>query len=129
MPGRLSLDELRPSQLYLSGEKLAAAAEWFDFDEPNYGTLPVFEYDGEWFLSDGHTRAFLAHLTGFEDVRVERDDGLREEYDVGVYEAAIGWCEDEGVTRVADLAGRVVEPTTYEDVWIERCQRYDGDGG
>jgi hypothetical protein len=125
MPRRLPLGDVRPTQLYLSSEKLADAASWFDFDDPTYDPLPVFEYDDEWFLSDGHTRAFLASLAGADELRVERDEAVREEYDFDVYEAAIGWCEEDGVTRVADLAGRVVEPETFADVWIARCQSCD----
>jgi hypothetical protein len=121
MPRRLPLSDVRPTQLYLSGEKVAAAMAWFDFDDPNYDALPAFEYEGEWYLSDGHTRAFLAYLAGASEVRVERDEAVHEEYDFDVYEAAIEWCEDEGVDRINDLAGRVVEPDTFENVWIARC--------
>jgi hypothetical protein len=122
MARRLPLAEVRPTQLYLSGEKVATAAAWFDFDDPDYGTLPAFEYDGEWYLSDGHTRAFLAYLAGFDTLRVERDREVREVYDFEVYEAAIEWCTDEDVTAIGDLAGRVVEPETFEDLWVARCQ-------
>ncbi|MFB6270555.1 MAG: histone acetyltransferase [Halobacterium sp.] len=123
MTRRLPIAAVRPTQLYLSSEKVADAAAWFDFDDPDYDPLPVFEYDGDWYLSDGHTRAFLAHLAGVDGLRVERDDGLREEYDFGVYEAAIEWCDEGDVTEIADLVGRVVEPDTFEEVWIARCQQ------
>lgn len=116
-----SLDAVRPTQLYLSSEKLADVIEWFDFDDPNYGTLPVFEHDGECYLSDGHTRAFVAFLAGETRLRIERDESLREEYDFEVYRAAISWCADAGVDTVADLRGRIVEPETFRTVWLDRC--------
>ena len=122
MTRQLPLADVRPTQLYLSGEKVADAAAWFDFDDPDYGTLPAFEYGGDWYLADGHTRAFLAHLAGFETLRVECDSAVRAEYDFDVYEAAIEWCADEGVTRIGDLAGRVVEPGTFEERWVARCR-------
>ncbi len=123
----LALTDVHPSQLYLSSEKLADVLAWFDFDDPAYGPLPVFEYDGEWYLSDGHTRAFVAYLAGEERLSVERDDEVREVYDFDVYLACISWCEEEGVKTIADLRGRIVEPGTFEEVWIERCkQALDG---
>jgi hypothetical protein len=124
MARRLPVSDVRPTQLYLSSEKLVGAASWFDSDDPTYDPLPVFQYDNQWFLSDGHTRAFLAYLAGADELRVERDEDVREEYDFDVYEAAIRWCDEDGVTEVADLAGRVVEPETFADVWVARCQSY-----
>lgn len=123
MSRSLPLDDVRPTQLYLSSEKLAGVLEWFDFDDPNYGRLPAFEHDGEWYLSDGHTRAFAAVLAGEERLRIERDPAVREEYDFDVYLACIDWCAEAGVETVRDLRGRVVEPETFVAQWVERCQR------
>ena len=123
MPRRLPIGDVRPTQLYLSSEKLAGVLEWFDFDEPNYGSLPAFEHEGTWYLSDGHTRAFAAALAGADALRIERDDGVREESDFEVYLACIDWCEDAGLETVRDLSGRVVGPETYEERWVDRCRR------
>lgn len=117
------ISEVRPSQLYLSSEKLAGVCEWLDFDDPDYDPLPAFEYEGEWYLADGHTRAFVTFLAGMEQLQIDREEALREKYDFEVYEACIEWCADAGVETVADLRGRIVEPDTYERLWIERCQQ------
>lgn len=122
MPRRPPVEDLHPTQLYLSSAKLAAVANWFDFDAPAYDPLPAFEYEGEWYLSDGHTRAFAAWLAGESRIRVERDTEVREAYDFGVYRTCIEWCADAGVESIPDLRGRVVEPATYEEVWIDRCR-------
>ncbi|SDK06432.1 hypothetical protein SAMN05216226_11642 [Halovenus aranensis] len=119
----LPLEDVHPSQLYLSSEKLADVLAWFDFDDPEYGPLPVFEHEEEWYLSDGHTRAFAAYLAGEETLSVERDTKVREKYDFEVYRACISWCEEEGVETVTDLRGRIVEPDTFQEVWIDRCQQ------
>lgn len=123
MSRELPLEEVSPSQLYLSSEKLADVLAWFDVDDPEYGPLPVFEYDGEWYLSDGHTRGFAAYLAGEETLSVERDTAVREKYDFEVYRACISWCESAGVETVADFRGRIVEPDTFQEVWIDRCQQ------
>ena len=117
------LTAIRPTQLYLSGEKLRDVLDWFDFDTPTVGPLPVFEHDGETYLSDGHTRAFVAYLAGEETIPVKRDEDIRETYDFDIYLQCLTWCENAGIETVADLRGRVVEPSTYEEVWIQRCQR------
>lgn len=122
MPRHIALSELGPTQLYLSSGKLSDVFEWFDFDDPNYGTLPAFEHGGKWYLSDGHSRAFVANLAGVEEIQIHRDENIREEYDFDVYLECIRWCEDAGVETVRDLAGRVVEPETFEAVWVARCQ-------
>jgi hypothetical protein len=69
MPRELPIDAVRPSQLYLSGAKLASVVERFDFEDPDYDPLPAFEHEGSWYLSDGHTRAFAAYLAGAETFR------------------------------------------------------------
>jgi hypothetical protein len=123
MAQELPLADVHPSQLYLSSEKLADVLEWFDFDNPEYGPPPVFEHEGEWYLSDGHTRAFAAYLAGEEALSVERDPAVREKYDFDVYLACLSWCDEEGVESVADFRGRIVEPETFKEVWIDRCQQ------
>lgn len=123
------MDQLRPTQLYLSSEKLEAVVEWFDFDDPRYGALPAFTHDGDWYLADGHTRAFVAYLAGAETFRVERDDDVREEYDFEEYLTCIEWCSEAGVETIPDLCGRIVSPETYEERWLERCRHAADDPG
>lgn len=119
MPFEVSIDDPQPSQLYLNGRKLALATEWFDFDEPNYDPVPVVELDGEWVLTDGHTRAFLASLAGADELRVRRDE---DDLEWGIYRECVGWCKDEGITRVADLHGRALNADTFVETWVKRCQ-------
>lgn len=121
MVQRVAIDALRPTQLYLSAEKLAAVLEWFDPESESYDPLPIFEYEEEWYLADGHTRAFVAWLAGAESFRVELDASIRTDYDFDLYRTCIGWCAEAGVRTVPDLAGRVLGHDAYEAKWIERC--------
>lgn len=125
MTQRLPFEEVHPTQLYLSSQKLAEIFEWFDFDSPNYDPLPAFHYEGTWYLSDGHTRAFAAGLAGAETLRIEQDHDIREEHDFEVYLTCIKWCADADIETVYELRGRVVEPATYQTRWIDRCQSLD----
>ncbi|MWG33285.1 histone acetyltransferase [Halomarina oriensis] len=122
MPGpfRLPAEDVRPSQLYLNGRKLALATEWFDFDDPEYDSVPVVRIDGNWTLTDGHTRAFLAVFAGAESLHVHEDT---DDLPRALYAECVGWCHEEDVTQVRDLFGRVVNATTFERVWVDRCQR------
>ncbi|MFT4889574.1 MAG: hypothetical protein ACI9YT_000484 [Halobacteriales archaeon] len=123
---RVPVEDLRPTQLYLSAAKLASVLEEFAADDP--GPLSAFEHEDEWYLSDGHTRAFAAYLGGAESVRIERDHEVREAYDFDLYLTCIDWCREENVRSVPDLAGRVLDHETFEEQWIERCHRAAGDG-
>lgn len=130
MSDAVSLSRLRPTQLYLNAEKLAAVLERVGPDGLEYDPLPVyaFESDGslesdDLYLTDGHTRAFVAYLTGADELRVTYDEDLPEKHDVAVYRECIEWCEDADVRHVSDLSGRVLGPDAYERTWIERCRR------
>jgi len=129
MARSLALEAVRPTQLYLSSEKLAGVLEWFDFDVPNYEPLPAFEHEGAWYLADGHTRAFAAALAGATTLRIEREASVRDEHDFEVYLACIDWCAEAGVETVRDLSGRVVGPETYQQRWIERCRAFEAATG
>ena len=121
-PFTLPLTATQPSQLYLNGSKFSLVTGWFDFDAPNYDPLPARKFDGRWTLTDGHTRAFVAHLSGAEELRVVRDT---DDVPVSKYERCVSWCRDEGITDISDLAGRVVTNATFETRWVDRCRSLD----
>ncbi|WP_248907765.1 hypothetical protein [Halocatena marina] len=123
MPRTVSIEDVCPSQLYLSSAKVGAVIEWFDFDHPDPIVLPVRDYDGDPYLTDGHTRAFVASLAGNEKLRVTRDETSFERTDLQVYHECLSWCSSAGITTISDLAGRVLSPKAYEKQWIERCHR------
>lgn len=127
MPQRISLQGVRPTQLYLSGEKLAAVLAWFDPETQSYDPLPAFEYEGETYLGDGHTRAFVAWLAGAEALRLEYDQSIPTEYDFDLYRTCIQWCADAGVKTIPDLAGRLLGPDEYQTRWVEQCHRAAAD--
>ena len=113
----VSIDRVRPSQLYVDQRKLRRVLDWFTLD--GYDPLPVIELDGDLVLTDGHTRAFAAHLRGAAELRVAHDE---DDLPLDVYRTCLGWCREEGVTSVADFAGRVIDDESYEVLWIERCR-------
>ncbi|WP_136686601.1 histone acetyltransferase [Halorhabdus amylolytica] len=119
--------ELRPSQCYLNAPKVAAVVDRIEGAVFDPGPLPVYEFDGQRYLTDGHTRAFVAYLTGCDRIAVYEDEQVAAEYDLSVYRACIQWCEREGIEGVPDLAGRVVGPATFQTEWIDRCRELADD--
>jgi len=115
------VSSIRPSQCYLNAEKVAAVAERVAGATFDPGPLPVYAFEGEHYLTDGHTRAFVAYLTGRKRLRVTYDVNLAADASLPVYRECIEWCKREGVEAVPDLAGRVVGPETYHAEWIEPC--------
>lgn len=113
-------EELQPSQLYISGQKMRDVMEWFDFDDPAYDALSTYDLDGNLTLMDGHTRAFVAYLGGEDSLRVKELDNSEVD-NPEMYRTCLSWCQDEGVTDLSDFVGRVVNHTTYETKWLDRC--------
>ncbi|EMA45456.1 hypothetical protein [Halococcus saccharolyticus] len=124
---RVPIGDPQPTQLCLSDRKLHTATAWFDFDEPQYDPLPVlcgasaFPDRDEPVLIDGHTRAFLAHLAGANELWVH--DVTDEDHPLELYADCVAWCERKGITSLADFAGRVVSHETHQRRWIDRCHR------
>jgi len=110
------LNELHPSQLYISTAKLAEVL--LSFDPAGIEPVPVKRLGDDLVMTDGHTRAFAAHLCGATEIATTPDeDGL----DWEAYEVCVRWCKKEGIRWIGDLVGRVVGPDEYEVVWRGRC--------
>ncbi|MBN1460871.1 MAG: ParB-like nuclease domain-containing protein [Armatimonadetes bacterium] len=120
-PFSLPLCDLQPSQLYISTEKLASVLR--EFDPNQIEPVPVRRSGGDIVMTDGHTRAFAAHLAGCEAVPVVWDE---DELDWEAYEICVQWCKEEGIFWVGDLVGRVLGPADYERLWRGRCREMHG---
>lgn len=118
-PLAVPVDAPQPSQLYLNGRKLALVTQRFDFAEPKYDPLPVRKVDDRWMLTDGHTRAFVAHLAGADELRVVRDT---DDLQMDVYRQCVEWCRDEDITEIGNLTGRVLNADDFETKWVRRCR-------
>jgi hypothetical protein len=114
------LDQLQPSQLYISQDKLSAVQTTTDFSTPDgVQPIPVKILGGLRVMTDGHTRAFAAYLAGL--IRVPTYDDP-DDLDWEAYQICVDWCRSEGIHSVADLTGRVVNTENYERLWYNRCR-------
>lgn len=116
---RTSLAELQPSQLWISREKLDAVLAGRERLAPSdLAPLPVKQLCDSVMLTDGHTRAVAAALSGIDSVEVywETDD-----LDWELYEECVRWCRAEGLRSVLDLKSRIVPPEDYRRLWHDPC--------
>lgn len=103
---KMKLDEIQPSQLYISSEKLSEVMKTFDLNRPEtIEPIPIKKLGDEIIFVDGHTRAFVAFLCGISEVPVYWED---EELDWEAYKICVKWCKESGICRISDLKNRVV---------------------
>lgn len=115
----MKLDELQPSQLFISSAKLARVMSDSNTVTPDsLAPIPIKRLAGKVIFTDGHTRALAALLNGLAEVRVCWDE---DELDWEAYKTCLQWCEEEGIHTIADLKNRIVSPTEYERLWLGRC--------
>lgn len=122
---RMRIDEIQPSQLFISTEKLSQVMKTFDnakleLIEP----IPVKKLGNQVIYVDGHTRAFAAFLHGLSEVPVYWEE---DELDWEAYEICVEWCKKEKIHTIADLKDRVVSQQEYEIVWYKRCEKMQQD--
>jgi len=121
----MKLNEIQPSQLYISSEKLHEVMKTFDPNKPeSIEPIPIKKLGKEIIFVDGHTRAFAAFLHDLSEVPVYWED---EELDWDAYEICVGWCKKEGIYTIADLKNRVVPQKDYEILWYRRCEKMQQD--
>lgn len=119
----MNLDEIQPSQLYISSEKLSEVMKKsnpvkLETIEP----IPVNKLDDQVIFLDGHTRALAAFLSNLLEVRVSWDDDEWNDLDLEEYKICVGWCKDEGIHTIADLKNKIISPQDYEVLWLKRCE-------
>ena len=118
--------DLGLSQLYLNRSKIEDIRQWFDPDNKNlYAPLPVCDFgDGRLTLTDGHSRAFIAYQYNIKiPIVYDTDTIVTGEEGQMLYKNDIVWCQRFHIRTVADLETRIVDPSEYQHLWIDRCDR------
>ncbi|TET19953.1 hypothetical protein E3J74_04650 [Candidatus Bathyarchaeota archaeon] len=116
----MKLDEIQPSQLYISSDKLSNVMKNFPSKPASIEPIPIKKLRDQIIFVDGHTRAFAAFQIGFSKVPVYWE---YEELDWEAYEICVDWCKEEGIQTIADLRNRVIPHQKYEKLWYERCAK------
>lgn len=113
----LPINKLQPSQFYLSEQKVEAVRRWFT--KETLKPLPVKRLGERIFLTDGHSRAFVAYEQGMTEVPVVWDED-----DWPFYDACVLACEERGVFTVKDLKHRQLSPREFEEKWLGFCSQF-----
>lgn len=114
-----SVDNIQPSQLYISSAKLERVLAYLDVsDVKSMDPIPIRLLDGRPVYTDGHTRAYAASAAGSRLIRVHWDE---DELDWEAYRICVDWCREAGISTIGDLAGRVITTDLYETLWLQRC--------
>lgn len=116
----MNLNDIQPSQLYINSQKLKNVLKWFTpNDYESYDALPIKNLNGKIIFTDGHTRAYATYIKGFKTIKVCWDD---DELSWNSYEICVDWCIANGINSIEDLKGRVIEPSEYKILWLDRCR-------
>lgn len=112
----LPIERCQPSQFYLSKQKVDAVRTWFSIDrlEP----LPVKRVGDTIFLTDGHSRAFVAYEKGVTELSLFWDTD-----DWPFYEDCVRACQEQGIFSIPDLAQRQLSPEEFEEKWLGFCRK------
>ena len=120
-PFMIKIEELQPSQLYISRKKLEKVQRWFTPTDPSsYNPIPIKKLDDRIIITDGHTRIYVAYLEAVDEIKVEWDI---DDLDWDIYRICVDWCLEEGITTISNLEGRLLESDQYQTLWIDRCQK------
>ncbi len=116
----LKLNEIQPSQLYISSSKLARVRKTFNYLTTGALTpVTVKKLGDDIIYTDGHTRAFAAFMNNQTEIRAVWDE---DDEDWEAYKICVQWCKDEGIHKIADLKDRVIPSDEYEKLWLNRCR-------
>ena len=123
----IKIKELGLSQIYLNQKKIDNIYKWINLtDLSTFHPLPVYDFgNGKLTLTDGHTRAFVAHKLGLEEVPVQydTDDMITSEIGQLLYKVDIAWCERFDLRSVMDLESRIIPDEQYQVLWLDRCEK------
>lgn len=92
----------------------------------SFSPLPVHDFgNNAYTLTDGHTRAYVAYKNGVSNLPViyDNDDMITNKVGQRLYKAYIDWCRRFKLTHIQHLESRILSNSTYQKLWIERCER------
>ena len=119
---RLSINQLQPSQAYLSKPKIeAVSSSFYLLSRP----VPVYRKNGQFFLVGGHSRCFVLNAMGYNEIDAYLID---EPLDWEGYEICVKKCQKEGICSIADLEDRIVSGSDFRNLWAEQCQKIHSKG-
>jgi len=116
-----NINELQPSQVYLSAKKLKKLKKYFDsVNLEKIEPLPIKKIGDNVFLTDGHTRAYLLDKKGREKIKVYYDE---DDLDWLQYMVCVNWAKKAGINKISDLKDKIIDHSSYKKRWIAKCEK------
>lgn len=116
---KLTLKDIKPSQLYISSKKIDDINKWFNKNDlSNFEPIPLKYLNGEFVIVDGHTRAIVAIKNGLDKVPFEIE---KEEWDWEMYYNCINECKNRNINSPYDLLNYIVDEKDYNLKWNKWC--------
>lgn len=115
----VALDDIQPSQFYVSEEKVAAIKTFIH--KPEDIIIQVLPHCGRYISLDGHTRLYYAHICGYASVRAVIAES--DSYIFGFVEEA----KRRGIKSPRDLV--LLSQEDYEEKWNGFCNRFFEENG
>ena len=124
----ININDLGFSQIYLSSKKIESIQKWFDKSLKNFDPIPVRDFigKGQLFLTDGHTRTFVAWKNGIKELPVlyDKDEDLvTNDLSLEMYLNCINWCKRLKINNISDFSNRILSEEKYNELWNKRCDR------
>lgn len=113
------IDQLQPSQTYLSRARLNNISRHIQFiSKP----LPVRLIDGRLCIIEGHERCFALYSLGEKNVQVYIDN--RPIPSDENFQRMVKYAEESGIVSMADFEDRIVEPSDFRVLWLEKKKEF-----
>ena len=121
----IELLDLQPNNWYISREKLDRVREvWERGLQDNLPPVLVSYIDGQASLIDGHSRAYAAYERGVTKILAHIEDLNDIEGSSELYIHIHKEGPRQGISNIADLADRILEPEDYQRKWIGYCSNW-----
>ena len=114
---KLLIDRLQPSQLFLNQSKLEAVVAQVENEGlTSLPPVPVKYVDGQIFLTDGHTRTFIAYISGETKIQVIWETDPHDNHDWDLYHNFLDEVREAGIYHIQDLGDRILSPDQFQDM-------------
>jgi len=111
---RVRIDQLQPSSPYLSCARLDTIMRNTAF---LLKPVAVRELNGRLCVIEGHERLLALQNLGSVEVDVYVDESDK---DIDIRKQCVEMCMQQGIASIHDLEERLLSPSGYLQLWIER---------
>lgn len=116
---KVRIDQLQPSQIYLSGPRLKNISRHTGF---MVRPIPVRLLSGRLCIVEGHEQCFLVRAAGHKEIEVYLDE--RNSPSNSEFEALVKYASDKGIASIDDLEDRILSSADFRSLWLEKKKEF-----